>query len=97
LCAYYLQESRKNDRRRSSMSPRWYTSAITGLPIAITAPGPPAVVPQGVADGASVLLVIACPQRNQRHFVTSAISKSDSNIDVPLAWQVRAASITSAR
>jgi hypothetical protein len=35
--------------------------------IAITAPGPPAVVPQGVADGASVLLVIACPQRNQRH------------------------------
>ena len=68
LCAYCMKESRKNDRRRSSMSPRWYTSAITGLPIAITAPGPPAVVPQGVADGASVLLVIACPQRNQRHF-----------------------------
>ena len=38
------------------MSPRWYTSAITGLPIATTAPGPPAVVPQGVADDASVLL-----------------------------------------
>jgi len=73
------------------MSPRWYTSSITGLPIAITAPGPPAVVPQGVADGASVLLVIACPS------VTSAISKSDSNIDVPLARRVRAASITSAR
>src|SRR6516165_5458739 len=26
------------------MSPRWYTSAITGLPIATTAPGPPAVL-----------------------------------------------------
>jgi hypothetical protein len=39
----------------------------------------------------SVLSVIACPQRNQ------AISRSDSNIDVPLARRVRAASITSAR
>ena len=38
-----------------------------------------------------VLSVIACPQRNQ------AISRSDSNIDVPLARRVRAASITSAR
>jgi hypothetical protein len=29
------------------MSPRWYTSAITGLPIVTTAPRPPAAVPQG--------------------------------------------------
>src|SRR5262249_17397094 len=42
LCAYYPQESRKNDHRRLSMSTRWYTSAIIGLPIATTAPGPPA-------------------------------------------------------
>jgi hypothetical protein len=55
------------------MSPRWYTSAITGLPIATTAPGPPAVVPQGVADGASVLLVIVCPQRNQRHELNATV------------------------
>src|SRR5262249_14203129 len=47
LCAYYPQESRKNDHRRLSMSTRWYTSAIIGLPIATTAPGPPAVVPRG--------------------------------------------------
>src|SRR5438067_9536718 len=53
-CAPIICKSRENDRRRSSMSPRWYTPAITGLPIATTAPRPPAVVPQGVADGASV-------------------------------------------
>jgi len=61
------------------------------LSIAITAPGPPAVVPQGVADGHRSCWSSLAPS------VTSAISKSDSNIDVPLARRVRAASITSAR
>jgi hypothetical protein len=92
LCAYYLQESRKNDRRRSSMSPRWYTSAITGLPIAITAR--PGRLPWCLKAWRTVHR--SC-WSSLAPSVTSAICKSDSNIDVPLARQVRAASITSAR
>src|SRR6266700_3844363 len=85
LCTYYTQESRKNERR---CSPRWYPLQLLFFRSRPPGPGRLPRCLKGVANAASVLLVIACPQRNQCHLrrvgLSCARSKSVTSAVVPI-------------